>query len=233
MSNVNVWGIPTSPVHSAPIVHELKTNPFRYERTSWDRSFPLLTDLEVQKQLGKRGTMFAKEIHQLSFFDKQEKKLIGVIYFPTTCEGPPGKVHGGALASIIDMLFGWQAVRNVGLGCVTGNLNVTYHHFVPLEAVVRFEIWTEKIEGRKIYMRGKLTSNIYSIGEDTQHKEIVHNEAHALFVKQKGTTLSYEEALELFGPNSKLSKEQLIEMLKEERRKRKQQSTNENLQSKL
>lgn len=108
-------------------------------------------------------------------------------------------------------------------------------HFVPLRGVVRFEIEADKIDGRKIAMKGKFSNNIYSIkplDENSKQKEIIHTEATALFIQVKNISIAYDQAVELFGPNSKLSKKEVIQLFKEFSRKRKE-TPDEFLPSKL
>ena len=168
--------------------------------------------------------MFGRQIQASMFWDKVDRKLIGCIHFPRDCEGPPNKVHGGALATMLDMLFGWHSIRVLGLGCVTLTLNVNYHHFVPLGGVVRFEVETEKQDGRKLFMRGKLTNNIYTVEDNEQ--VVVHNTADALFIQHKDSKMSYDEAVKLFGAQSSLTKEQVIRHFKSVKGSRLSQAQN-------
>jgi acyl-coenzyme A thioesterase PaaI-like protein len=128
------------------------------------------------------------------------------------CEGPPGAVHGGCLATTLDNVFGWQSSRVMGFGCVTLNLNVNYKKFVKLGGMVRVEVKTEKIDGRKLYMAGKLTNNISTI-EDPQDV-VIHCDSTALFYKRVPQAWTYDQAVKLFGPQSKLSQEEIVSILK-------------------
>ena len=97
---------------------------------------------------------------------------------------------------------------------------------MPLRGCVRFEIEAEKIEGRKISMRGTFTNNVYSIqplDNASSQTQILHNEATALFIRLKDSHISYEKAVELFGPNSALSKQDVIQLFKDLKKRRKRE----------
>ena len=82
-----------------PLIQELSSHP-DYEKTSIGLSFPLLNDPDVIHSFGKRGTMFGRDIHSVCFWNNKEKRLIGAVYFPGECEGPPNRVHGGYVVNI-------------------------------------------------------------------------------------------------------------------------------------
>lgn len=81
-------------LYKLPLIKELNSNP-KYERTSLATSFPLLNDEDVVHSFGRRGVMFGREVQVLSYWNEEERKLIGAVYFPGECEGPPNRVHGG------------------------------------------------------------------------------------------------------------------------------------------
>jgi acyl-coenzyme A thioesterase PaaI-like protein len=67
-------------------------------------------------------------------------------------EGPPGLVHGGVSALLLDQLLGEAAARAGGPG-MTGRLTVHYRRPTPL-GKLRVRGWSERIEGRKSIARG-------------------------------------------------------------------------------
>lgn len=59
------------------------------------------------------------------FFCKNKQKVKGVIQFGPYTQGPPGCVHGGAIATMMDTAMGVCAY-NSGYLCVTANLSTNY-----------------------------------------------------------------------------------------------------------
>ncbi|QYJ02832.1 PaaI family thioesterase [Nocardioides panacisoli] len=69
-------------------------------------------------------------------------------------EGPPGLVHGGVVALVLDQLLG-QAVSSGGRPGMTGTLTLTYRRGTPL-GPLRGEAWIEHRDGIKTWGRGRL-----------------------------------------------------------------------------
>lgn len=176
--------------------------------TSFAIDFPLLTDPEVRRLSGNKGSPFGQAIHKRMFWDAANNKLLGVIYFSFECEGPVGAVHGGAIATALDSVLGYYSMFLLGWGCFTLNLNVDYHKFIPLGSTVRFECSLDRIEGKKLFIEAKLMHLV---------DDVVHSKAKALFYKSKPLP-TYDQAMQMFGRGSNTTKEQLIEQLQRRRR---------------
>ncbi|MBZ5734744.1 PaaI family thioesterase [Nocardioides sp. TRM66260-LWL] len=69
-------------------------------------------------------------------------------------EGPPGLVHGGVSALILDQLLG-QAAGAGGRPGMTGTLRLRYRQATPL-GDLRGEAWIERSESIKTWARGHL-----------------------------------------------------------------------------
>ena len=69
-------------------------------------------------------------------------------------EGPPGLVHGGVSALLLDQLLGEATARAGGPG-MTGRLTVHYRRPTPL-GKLRLRGWSESIEGRKSIAKGEV-----------------------------------------------------------------------------
>jgi acyl-coenzyme A thioesterase PaaI-like protein len=71
--------------------------------------------------------------------------------------GPPGRVHGGQVAALLDEVVGFAAFA-AGVPGVTVSLTVRYHrptpHSTPLEVRARLDRW----EGRKRWASGEVTA---------------------------------------------------------------------------
>ncbi len=75
--------------------------------------------------------------------------------FKLAQQGPPGHTHGGASASVIDEAMG-ASVWLSGYRALLAHYELDYKLPVPLNAPVRVEAWVERVDGRKIYARGRL-----------------------------------------------------------------------------
>jgi acyl-coenzyme A thioesterase PaaI-like protein len=69
-------------------------------------------------------------------------------------EGPPGLVHGGICALILDQMLG-EAASAGGKPGMTGRLTITYHQPTPL-GKLRAEAWIDRSEGIKTWARGHI-----------------------------------------------------------------------------
>jgi len=76
---------------------------------------------------------------------------LGAIY-----EGPPGLVHGGICAHVLDQLLGEAASEGLTKPKFTGTITVRYLRGTPL-GPVRAEAWIERMDGFKTYARGQLS----------------------------------------------------------------------------
>ncbi len=70
-------------------------------------------------------------------------------------QGPPGRVHGGWVATLLDHLMGFAA-GTVDQWIFTRSLTVDYDHAVPLFEELELSAWVEEIDGRKIWVRGRI-----------------------------------------------------------------------------
>ena len=68
-------------------------------------------------------------------------------------EGPPGYAHGAVIAGIFDQILGLAnlAIGNVGM---TGTLTIRYRKPTPLQTELVFAARTDRVSGRKIYVKG-------------------------------------------------------------------------------
>lgn len=86
---------------------------------------------------------------------------LGAVY-----EGPPGMVHGGVAALLLDQLLGEAAAAGRAPG-MTGTLTLRYRRPTPLGEVAG-EAWVERVEGIKTIARGELRN---AEGETTVEAE--------------------------------------------------------------
>jgi acyl-coenzyme A thioesterase PaaI-like protein len=89
--------------------------------------------------------------HQIVWSDKGASASL---HLNALYEGPPGHVHGGVLALVLDQLFGESAAA-VGSPGMTGRLSLAYRRPTPL-GEVSMEAWLDRVDGVKTYIKGHL-----------------------------------------------------------------------------
>jgi hypothetical protein len=77
--------------------------------------------------------------------------VLGVAY-----EGPPGLVHGGVSALVLDHMLGEAASEGLAKARFTGTITVKYLRGTPL-GPLRCEAWIERSEGVKVFARGTIS----------------------------------------------------------------------------
>lgn len=68
-------------------------------------------------------------------------------------EGPPGTVHGGIVALVLDQLLGEAATEGLTLAKFTGTITLRYLRGTPL-GPLHAEAWVDRIDGHKTYAHG-------------------------------------------------------------------------------
>jgi len=68
-------------------------------------------------------------------------------------EGPPGYAHGAVIAGIFDQILGLANLASGNVG-MTGTLTIRYRKPTPLQTELVFVGKTERVSGRKIYVKG-------------------------------------------------------------------------------
>ena len=79
----------------------------------------------------------------------------GAVRFGDVYEGPPGHVHGGFVAAILDEVLG-AAQASTDQPGMTARLEVQYLAPTPLHTDLRAVGWIERVEGRKIFAVGEV-----------------------------------------------------------------------------
>jgi acyl-coenzyme A thioesterase PaaI-like protein len=78
----------------------------------------------------------------------------GRAIFSAAYEGPPGSVHGGFVAAAFDEVLGMaQGLAGKQMG-MTGTLKIVYRSPTPLYEELRFRAGVDRVEGRKIFVKG-------------------------------------------------------------------------------
>ena len=102
--------------------------PFQSDLSDFTPVVPGFPDWERSFVSGSGSTLF-KTTHLVSNSDAN--LLASRVSFLPHAEGPPGHVHGGATAAILDETMG-VLVWNQNLPSVTRSLQLRYHRAIPL-----------------------------------------------------------------------------------------------------
>ncbi|KAK1795156.1 hypothetical protein P4O66_010334 [Electrophorus voltai] len=118
----------------------------------------------LSKIIQSKARLFTRNIKEpgaafeyVVFMNKQEKRCVCVFQAGHLLEGPPGHVHGGAVATMIDSVMGTLAGYMSG-PVMTANLNINYRSPIPLGSVVLLHSALDRVEGRKFFVTCRVTS---------------------------------------------------------------------------
>ncbi|KAL0985386.1 hypothetical protein UPYG_G00156240 [Umbra pygmaea] len=158
---------------------EKKWGPWR-RLPSYNRSLKYATGGGIlSKVIQSKARLFTRSIKEkgaafeyVMFVNKVEQKCVCVFQAGHLLEGPPGHVHGGAIATIIDTVLGTHATYLSG-PVMTVNLSINYRRPIPLGSTVLLTSSLDKKEGRKTFVSCQVT--------DTEGSKL-HTEATGLFV---------------------------------------------------
>jgi Thioesterase superfamily len=73
-------------------------------------------------------------------------------------EGPPGLVHGGVSALVLDHMLGEAASDGLSKARFTGTISVKYLRGTPL-GPLRCDAWIDREEGVKVFARGTISDS--------------------------------------------------------------------------
>lgn len=91
----------------------------------------------------------------LEFFLAEDGATVSFAEVPDIYEGPPGYVHGGIIATLLDEAMS-KAVRARGLIAMTRRLEVDYLRPVPSGSRIRLEGRVVRGEGRKHWTEARV-----------------------------------------------------------------------------
>ncbi len=141
-----------------------------------------------RREVGCKGHDFVKHRPRVLlrfFWNETLGKLRGVAYFGHDCEGPPGGAHGASIALVFDEILAYPAWRS-NYNAFTVSLTVDFRNLTPLGSLVAFEAGIDRIEGRKLFIKGKITSG---------DRKIVYSEGHGLWLKTDKMKITKEYIL--------------------------------------
>ncbi|NOZ73236.1 MAG: PaaI family thioesterase [Chloroflexi bacterium] len=91
----------------------------------------------------------------VTWYIRDDEAIVSEVIFTEAQQGPPGYVHGGASAAVLDEAMG-AAVWRAGFTAVAVNLNIDYRRPIPLHQPVFVEAHLTDREGRAIPARGEI-----------------------------------------------------------------------------
>lgn len=91
----------------------------------------------------------------MQFYGDGQGHVRGEIAMDVSKQGPPGYVHGGALAALLDEAMG-AAAWNQGYRAVAVNLHFDLWVAVPLQKPVTVTGEVQRVEGRKVFCSGSI-----------------------------------------------------------------------------
>ena len=86
--------------------------------------------------------------------ETEGERTVAEFHLGAAYEGPPGLVHGGVVALVLDQLLGHAAGAG-GRPGMTGTLTVTYRQGTPL-GDLRAEAWIDRAAGVKTWAKGHI-----------------------------------------------------------------------------
>ena len=89
---------------------------------------------------------------------RTDEGLRAEITLNTIYQGPPGLVHGGWIAAMLDQAVGSVSAIETSPG-LTAHLEVDYRRPTPLFTPLEITSWVDRIEGRKVYVAGQIKAH--------------------------------------------------------------------------
>ncbi|GAB3033350.1 PaaI family thioesterase [Mycobacterium bourgelatii] len=156
--------------HAADMIEQVSTLLAPFYADEWQSPSGRRMDLLVRGNI-LTVPMSAKKVRTEDGVDRIE----GWARFARFHLGRNGAVHGGALGLLFDTVLGLTASVLSGTPRQrTAYLKVNYRNIVPIEKKLQIDAGVDRIDGRKIFVSGRLSDG-----------DTVLTEADALFVRLK------------------------------------------------
>ena len=91
----------------------------------------------------------------LEFLLAEDSSVVCLASVPDTFEGPPGYLHGGIIATLLDETMS-KSVRARGFTAMTRHMEVDYLRPVPSSTPIRLEGHVTRNEGRKHWTEARI-----------------------------------------------------------------------------
>jgi len=89
------------------------------------------------------------------YFNRENGLFYSKVFFTSNTQGPPQHVHGGAISAVLDETMGGAGWLN-GYPIVTSHLSIKFLKPIRLNSELFVESQLEKIEKRKVFIKGKM-----------------------------------------------------------------------------
>jgi uncharacterized protein (TIGR00369 family) len=94
----------------------------------------------------------------LEFQLADDQSAVSLALIPDSFEGPPGYLHGGIIATLLDEAMS-KAVRASGFTAMTRHMEVDYLRPVPSDAPLRLEGRVTGKDGRKHWVEARILNS--------------------------------------------------------------------------
>ena len=117
-------------------------------------------EFELPFDIGSGRSMFVETedgptIRMGFYEDRTSGALVGRVWFAPATFGPPGFVHGGLIAYVMDEAMG-TAAWLAGYPCVAASISVDYVEMTPLGEDCSVESRVLSVESKKLVVEGRL-----------------------------------------------------------------------------
>lgn len=114
--------------------------------------------------------------------EDEGKSLVAMMYLGDEICGYPGLIHGGILATLLDEGLARASFAALPNGlAMTASLSIQYRKPSPANSYVVLRAETEKVEGRKAWIKGR----IETLPKEGEGEPVVLVEAEALFIEPR------------------------------------------------
>jgi acyl-coenzyme A thioesterase PaaI-like protein len=124
------------------------TSPIATPEPGWEAVTPFPAANETFLAQGDRV--------RLAYFRKSgEPVIFAKAWFSSRTMGPPGHVHGGAIAATLDEAMGAVCWMN-GYKVVAATINISFLEMLPVRTETIVEATIDRVAGRKIHLTSTL-----------------------------------------------------------------------------
>lgn len=88
----------------------------------------------------------------------EDRSVVGECTMRAIHEGPPGVLHGGWVATLLDQLLG-HANAAAGVGGFTAQLTIRYLRPTPYGVPLTIRARTEEVDGRRVLASGEIVAD--------------------------------------------------------------------------